>query len=245
MEPGYIHSIESFGTVDGPGIRYVIFFQGCPMRCLYCHNPDSWEMGAGEKMTVFEVLCGFQKNAEFYKTGGITASGGEPLMQLSFLTELFHEAKQRGISTCLDTSGIAFTQAKIEEYKKLCGVTDYVLLDIKYAENEMHKKITGMGNENIWSFLEFLDSEKVPVRIRHVLVPGLTLTKEGLSLLGKRLLEFHNIKEIELLPYHTMGEGKYNSLGIPYPLSHVVPPSGQEKKEAEDILKQALRKGFL
>ena len=149
---GHIHSTESFGTVDGPGVRFVIFFQGCPMRCKYCHNPDTWAFSGGSEMTADELLEGYERNKDFYKGGGITATGGEPLMQLPFLTELFEKAKKRGIHTCLDTSGIAYSEKKQKEYEALFAVTDLVLLDIKHSMPEGHVLLTSQSQEPVLAF---------------------------------------------------------------------------------------------
>ncbi|MBP5606127.1 MAG: radical SAM protein, partial [Ruminiclostridium sp.] len=146
---GFIHSTESFGTVDGPGVCFVIFLQGCPMRCLYCHNPDTWELGAGTEMTCGQLLDMFEKNRVFYKNGGITCTGGEPMLQSEFVTELFGEAHARGINTCLDTSGICFTPEDTSSADALLSVTDLVMLDIKHIDDDIHRKLTGRSNRNI------------------------------------------------------------------------------------------------
>ena len=166
---GRIHSIESFGTVDGPGIRLVVFFRGCPMRCLYCHNPDTWEKSGGTEMTAEEILDEYEKGREFYKNGGITATGGEPLMQLDFLTELFTKAKEKGIHTCLDTSGITFTRENKEKFDALTDVCDLVMLDIKHIDDAEHKKLTSMSNNNVKEYMDYLAEKNKPVWIRHVI----------------------------------------------------------------------------
>lgn len=155
---GFIHSTESFGTVDGPGIRFVIFFQGCPMRCLYCHNPDTWKIGTGTKRTVESLLAEYDSVKEFMKNGGITCTGGEPLVQIDFVTELFEKAKEKGIHTCLDSSGITFTPDSTEKFERLCKCTDLVMLDIKHIDREEHKKLTGHYNDNILAFAKFCRS---------------------------------------------------------------------------------------
>lgn len=238
---GKIHSIESFGTVDGPGIRYVVFFQGCPMRCLYCHNPDTWNMEGGREVSVDEILAGYEKNKNFYHNGGITATGGEPLMQLSFLTQLFERCRERNIHTCLDTSGITYTEEKREEYVRLLKSVDLVLLDIKHEEEEAHKQLTARSGKHVWKFLSLLDEMNIPVRIRHVIVPGYTMKKKALYRLGKRLREYGNIKELEVLPYHQLGVAKYEQLSIDYPLKEVREPSKEETKLSRNII----LKGFL
>ena len=172
---GYIHSLESFGTVDGPGVRFVVFFEGCPMRCQYCHNPDTWVLTDGKQMEADEIIDRFLRNASFYRTGGITATGGEPMLQIDFLTELFAKAKVHGIHTCLDTSGIMFpgfpedgeatSDITLEKIDRLLDVTDLVMLDIKHIRDEDHRKLTGHSNKNILAFARYLDQRKKPVWI--------------------------------------------------------------------------------
>lgn len=229
---GYIHSTESFGTVDGPGIRFVIFFQGCPMRCKFCHNPDTWQPNQGNLMTVEELLEAYRHNEKFYRKGGITATGGEPLMQLPFLTELFTQAKEAGIHTCLDTSGIVYRKSRKDEFKKLFQVTDLVLLDIKHGIPEGHKELTGQEQEPVLEFARALEEAGVPMVIRHVVVPGITDGKEELEALGHLISGFRNLKGLEILPYHTMGTKKYEQLGIEYPLKGV---EAMDKKETGKI----------
>lgn len=159
---GYIHSTESFGTVDGPGIRFVIFLQGCPMRCQYCHNPDTWAVNQGQKRSVESLLDEYDSYKEFMTNGGITCTGGEPLLQMDFVIELFEKAKQRGIHTCLDTSGVTFDADNsqiLEQFKRLMKSTDLVMLDIKHIDPEEHKKLTGHSNKNILAFARFLRDE--------------------------------------------------------------------------------------
>ena len=194
---GRIHSIESFGTVDGPGVRFVVFFQGCPLRCLYCHNPDSWNMAEGMEMTADEILARFERNRNFYRTGGITATGGEPMMQMEFLIELFGKAKQKKIHTCLDTSGIAFPAdpdspiyAQIE---RLMEVTDLIMLDIKHIDDDDHQTLTGKSNRLILAFARYLNRIGKPVWIRHVVVPGITYDEEHLTKLGHFLGTLTNV----------------------------------------------------
>lgn len=221
MGKGRIHSLESFGTVDGPGVRFVVFFQGCPMRCLYCHNPDTWNPHGGTEMTVDEILAQYEKNRVFYRQGGITATGGEPLLQLDFLTELFTEAKARKIHTCLDTSGIVYSGENKERFETLFQQLDLVLLDIKHSDPEKHVELTSQKQDRVLAFAGALAKAKIPTIIRHVVVPGITDRKEELEGLGKLMAAYPNIKGLELLPYHTMGEQKYKNLGIPYPLEGV------------------------
>lgn len=217
-EIGYLHSIETFGTVDGPGIRLVLFFQGCPMRCLYCHNPDTWTPRKGQTATVDEILELFEKNKKYYQNGGITATGGEPLLQLSFLTELFEKAKEKGIHTCLDTSGILFSQKQEAAYVRLLNSTDLVLLDLKHSDPLGHKTLTGHTQDAVLDFLSFTEKRKTPVIIRHVIVSGMTDSQEELDGIGRIIAAHSNIKGLEVLPYHNMGEQKYEELGLDYPL---------------------------
>ncbi len=233
MTVGRIHSVESFGTVDGPGIRYVLFLQGCPMRCLYCHNPDTWNATAGQLMTVDEVLEQYRKNAAFYQKGGITVTGGEPLLQLEFLTELFRRAKQEGIHTCLDTSGICYRPNDPKQralLEILLQNTDLVLLDIKHIDGDMHKKLTGHSNEAVLQFARLLAQKSIPVWIRHVVLSGYTDDPESLHRLGGFLATLSNVKALDVLPYHTLGVRKYEELGIPYPLKDL-PPLSQNRAE--------------
>jgi len=218
---GRIHSLESFGTVDGPGVRYVVFFQGCPMRCLYCHNPDTWTLTGGTEYDSDYILEQYERNKGFYKGGGITATGGEPMMQIDFLTELFTKAKERGIHTCLDTSGIVFKPSNkeiVEKTRKLLAVTDLVMLDIKHIDPEIHKKVASQPNDGILAFAEFTSELGVDLWIRHVVVPNLTDDKEYLFKLGYFIGGLKNLKALDALPYHTMGKVKYEKLGIEYPL---------------------------
>lgn len=218
---GRIHSTESFGTVDGPGIRYVLFMQGCPMRCLYCHNPDTWSMEAGTLVDHGEIIREFNKNKAFYENGGITVTGGEPLLQTEFLTELFRDAKKEGIHTCIDTSGITFdggNEAYLAKLDELLSYTDLVMLDIKHIDSEAHKRLTGRGNERVLAFAKHLEKKNVPVWIRHIIVEGITDNKDDLVALGRFIGALKNLKALDVLPYHTMGVHKYKELGIEYPL---------------------------
>ena len=246
---GHVHSVESFGTVDGPGVRLVVFLQGCPMRCQYCHNPDTWQPGLGTEMTTDEILAQYKRNAPFYKRGGITVTGGEPLLQMDFVTELFKKAKKAGIHTCVDTSGITFRpdDAVVKaRFDALRAVTDLFLLDIKQVEPESHEALTGHRNDNILAFARYLAENRHPVWIRHVVVPGITDKEEGWQALGHLLAELPNVQALEVLPYHTMGVAKYEKLGIPYPLKGVPALDKQTAVHARKVIlatrQQALRK---
>lgn len=237
---GKIHSIETFGTVDGPGVRFVVFFQGCPMRCQYCHNPDTWELADGQERSAAELLEQMTRNLAFYRTGGITATGGEPMLQMEFLTELFTLAKAQGIHTCLDTSGIMYEEARQKEIDELLAVTDLVMLDIKHIDNTAHKILTGHENQNILEFARYLDAMQKPVWIRHVVVPGITFEKEELAGLGKFLKTLSNVEKLEVLPYHAMGKVKYDNLGMDYVLKDTPQLTKEEAKEAERMIREQL-----
>ncbi len=241
---GMIHSIETFGTVDGPGVRYVVFVKGCPMRCQYCHNPDTWEMAGGTKMSTDEILEDYEKYKPFLKGGGLTVTGGEPLVQIDFLTELFEKAKEKGIHTCLDTSGIMFRRNDSEIYEKyvrLMKSTDLIMLDIKHIDPEEHIKLTAQPSENIFDFLKFLDEQEKEIWIRHVLVPEITLVPEYLERLGRFIAQFKHIKALDVLPYHDMGKEKYKKLGIDYVLKDVAPVEKEQAIEARNIILAAMK----
>lgn len=228
---GRIHSLESFGTVDGPGTRFVVFVQGCPMRCAYCHNPDTWSMTGGTVMEVSEILEQYERNKSFYTKGGITVTGGEPLMQPDFLIELFTECKKRNIHTCLDSSGIAFkpdNKAFLEKMDQLVPLIDLVMLDIKHIDPEKHKELTDQPNDGILAFAEYLSDKHVDIWIRHVVVPGITDDPKYLYELGYFIGGLTNLKALDVLPYHTMGKVKYDKLGMEYKLKDV-PAMTQEK----------------
>jgi len=261
---GFIHSIETCGTVDGPGIRFVLFMQGCPMRCQYCHNPDTWAIypqptesfereraefqneelsfrnsGKGiKKMTTSQILKQYDGVKEFCK-GGITVTGGEPLLQLDFVIELFKTAKEKGIHTCLDTSGIMFDTT--HKYDELIKYTDLVLLDIKHINEYEHKKLTGHSNKNILEFAKYLSDNKIPVWIRHVVVPEITFNEKYLRELGHFIKTLKNVEALDVLPYHDMAVKKYESLGIDYPLKNIKPLTKEETLKARDIILEELK----
>ena len=245
MVKGHIHSIETCGTVDGPGLRYVIFLQGCPMRCKYCHNPDTWEPGKGDEMTVDEVLRSFYNNTAFYRKGGVTVTGGEPMMQMDFLIELFTKLRKDGVHTCLDSSGIMFRPNNpefMEKMEKLAEVTSLVMLDIKHIDDEKHKDLTAHSNENILAFARYLDEKNIPIWIRHVIVPGITLYRDYLERLGEFMGTLSNIKALDVLPYHSMGKVKYENLKIEYPLKDTREATKDEAVAARNIILAAYKK---
>ena len=237
---GYIHSIETFGTVDGPGVRFVVFLKGCPMRCIYCHNPDTWSMDNATLMTSEEILTKYAKNASFYKNGGITVTGGEPLLQLDFVIDLFKKAKENNIHTCLDTSGITFNEKDLSKYEQLIKVTDLVMLDIKHINNTKHKEITGKENDNILKFAKFLDQNNINMYIRHVIVENYTTDEKDLFELGRFIGSLKNVKALDVLPFHNLGKVKYEKLGVPYKLKDMEDLS----KEKAQIAKKHILNGI-
>ena len=231
-----IHSLESFGTVDGPGIRFVVFAQGCPMRCRYCHNPDTWDPNGGIEMSAEQIAEEALKYKRYFgEQGGVTVSGGEPLLQLTELTELFRILKDKNVHTCVDTSGICFREDD-PRYDDLLAVTDLVLLDIKHIEDEAHRRLTGQSNRAPLAFARYLNRLNKPVWIRHVLVPGITDEDGQLIKLKEFLDQLGNVEKTEVLPYHTMGKIEYQTLGIPYPLEGVQPPEKERIENARKIL---------
>ena len=236
---GRIHSVESFGSADGPGVRYIVFLKGCNMRCQYCHNPDTWAKDGGELMTPEEVL----KKALRYKTywkekGGITVSGGESLLQIDFVTELFRLAKEKGVNTCLDTSGNPFSLEEPfkSKFDELMKYTDLFMLDIKHIDDAAHRKLTGQTNQNILEMAAYLSDHGKAMWIRHVLVPGITTEEDELYRLRSFLDTLKTVERVEVLPYHTLGVFKWKELGIPYQLEGVDPPTKEQIDRAKEIL---------
>jgi len=244
MIKGRIHSTESFGTVDGPGVRFVVFFQGCPMRCKYCHNPDTWDFSGGRETTAEELLKEYDSYKEFLKSGGITATGGEPLAQPEFLEELFRMAKEKGIHTCLDTSAGCFDPRSPERTDRVLRYTDLVMLDIKHIDDGPHKELTGHTNSNILAFAEHLRDLGIPVWIRHVVVPGITDDPGELFRLGQFLSGLKNLKALDVLPYHDMAKPKYQELGLDYPLGDTPPLTKEQAMEARDIIIKGIKDGL-
>lgn len=236
---GYIHSTESFGAADGPGIRFIIFLKGCNLRCKYCHNPDTWCSDACQETTADELL----KKAERYKSywkkdGGITVSGGEPLLQLDFVTELFQRAKEKGINTCIDTAGEPFCENDewLSKFSLLMKYTDLVMLDIKHINNEKHIKLTGKSNENILKMAKWLSDNGKKMWIRHVLVPTITDDEQDLKDLREFIDTLKTVEKTEILPYHTLGKFKWENLGLNYPLENVPTPTPEQIDKAKKIL---------
>lgn len=241
---GYIHSTESFGSVDGPGVRFVIFVSGCPMRCQFCHNPDTWDMQAGEKKSADELLRQALRYRSYWKDGGgITVSGGEPLLQIDFLTDLFRKAKEQGIHTTIDTSGAPFTREEpfFGKFNELMKYTDLLLVDIKHIDEEQHQILTGHTNKNILDMAEYLSEIGKPVWIRHVLVPERNDYDEYLEGLNRFIKTLNNVEKVEILPYHTLGEYKWKELGYDYPLAGIEPPTKERVENANRILGTAAK----
>ena len=242
MTKGYIHSLESFGSVDGPGVRYVIFLSGCAMRCQFCHNPDTWNMQAGTPSTADELLEKALRYRSYWGSkGGITVSGGEPLLQIDFLLELFTKAKEKGVHTTLDTCGNPFTREEpfFSKFEKLMEVTDLVMLDIKHMDEEQHVLLTGQKNDNILDMAKYLSDTGKSMWIRHVLVPERSDRDDYLWKLHDFIEKLDHVERVEVLPYHTLGVYKWKELGIPYGLEGIEPPTQERIQNANEILKTA------
>lgn len=236
---GRIHSVESFGSADGPGVRYIVFLKGCNMRCQYCHNPDTWAKDGGELMTPEEVLKKALRYKKYWKEkGGITVSGGEALLQIDFVTELFRLAKEKGVNTCLDTSGNPFSLEEPfkSKFDELMKYTDLFMLDIKHMDDAAHRKLTGQTNQNILEMAAYLSDHGKAMWIRHVLVPGITTDEDELHRLRSFLDTLKTVERVEVLPYHTLGVFKWKELGIPYQLEGVDPPTKEQIDRAKEIL---------
>ena len=244
---GSINAVESFGSVDGPGLRYVFFLQGCPLRCKYCHNPETWTRTGGMAMTAEEALAKAMRYKSYWKNGGgITVSGGEPLLQADFVTALFSLAKEQGVSTCIDTSGAVFSREEpmFSRLASLLAVTDTVLLDIKHIDRTKHRDLTGQGNTRILDFAKYLAEIQKPTWIRHVLVPGVNDDVASLEGLADFVAKLGNIQRFEVLPYHRMAIYKYEKLGIQYPLPDVPEPAKEDVARAEEILGTSKYQGY-
>ncbi|MCL1630721.1 pyruvate formate-lyase-activating protein [Sporolactobacillus sp. CPB3-1] len=246
MVLGNIHSVESFGTVDGPGIRFVVFTQGCPLRCKFCHNVDTRAIGTGKSISVEEIIHELKEYLPFIQAsgGGITVSGGEALLQIPFLTELFKACKAIGVHTALDTSGCCYVDAPFfhKKFDELAKYTDLVLLDIKEIDSERHKWLTGQPNKHILAFARLLSAKHIPTWIRHVLVPTITDSEEDLSALGSFINSLSNVERVEILPYHTMGVYKWKALGLDYPLEGIEPPTDDEVARAAMLIQREIRR---
>ncbi len=242
---GHIHSTESFGAADGPGVRFIVFMQGCHMRCRYCHNPDTWKMDGGDEVTADEILKRALRFKPYWgKDGGITISGGEPLLQIDFVIELFKKAKDLGINTCIDTAGNPFTKEEpfFSKFEELMKYTDLLLLDLKEINPTRHKDLTGFDNSNIIEMAKYLSEINKPVWIRHVLVPEHSDFDEDLDALGDFIDTLSNVYRVEILPYHTLGKFKWENLGIPYTLESISPPSAERIENAKQRIHAGIRK---
>lgn len=231
---GRIHSVETMGTVDGPGIRYVVFMQGCPLRCKYCHNRDTWNMSQGRIISVYELMEDILKYKDFmkYSGGGVTLTGGEPTLQWRFIAELFRRCKEEDIHTALDTSGFV----DINKADAFLSYTDLVLLDIKEMDPLKHKNLTGVANDKILAFAYHLDKLHITTWVRYVLVPGYTDAAEDIHALGRFVSQLSNVELVEVLPYHTMGAYKWEQLCLDYPLEGVPIPSDEQIETVKRIL---------
>ncbi len=236
---GFIHSIESFSTVDGPGIRYVVFMQGCTLRCKFCHNPDSWDMCLGMNKSSDTVVSDILRYKHYLKDGGVTLSGGEPLLQIEFATEIFAKLKSHGIHTCIDTSGAIFDKSDVQlvaKLDKLMAVTDMLLLDLKHIDSAQHHALTGSTNENIVDFYHYLHSLKKRVWVRYVLIPTINDSDDTLQKSRDFVRKFDNIERVDILPFHKMGAEKYKKLSIVFPFENIDLPTDEQIKKAEKYL---------
>lgn len=235
---GRVHSLESFGLVDGPGVRYVVFMQGCAMRCKYCHNPETWA-GGGANWTAKALFDKVYRYKRYWgDNGGITVSGGEPLLQMDFVTEFFTLAKAKSVHTTLDTSGQPFSENEdwLNRFKSLMDVTDLVMLDFKDYKDDKHRELTGFTNENIFKMAQWLSDNGKDMWIRHVLVPGLTDDEDDLKVMGELIASYKTVKRVEVLPYHALGMYKWEKLGLEYPLPDAKAPTPDEVAKAEELL---------
>ncbi len=229
---GRISSLQSLGTLDGPGIRYVVFMQGCPLRCACCHNPETHAIDGGEEFTADEIVEKVVNYKEYFgKTGGITLSGGEPLLQAEFATEIFKKAKEKGINTCLDTSGCILN----DSVKELLKFTDYCMLDIKYATDELYKKYVGCSIDAPLEFLKYLSEQNIPTRIRQVIVPTINDTKSDIDTLYE-IIKDYKIDKVELLPFKKICETKYENMGIEFPFAGIPSADINATKTLQDII---------
>ena len=229
-----VHSIESFGTVDGPGIRFVLFLQGCHLQCKYCHNRDTWDMNGGEYKSLDDIFEKIMKYKNYiYPNGGVTVTGGEPLLQVKFLIELFEKLKKENIHTCVDTSGMV---ALTDNIKKLLSLTDLVLLDIKHIDSEKCKNLVGFNNERELTFARYLSDNNIHMWIRQVLVPGYTDDEQDLLKLKDFISSLNTVDKVEILPYHDMGRYKWEKLGLKYELDGVRVANDDDVKRAKKIL---------
>lgn len=235
---GHIHSLETFGLVDGPGVRFVVFLKGCRMRCRFCHNPDTWS-GEGKLWTAEDLYRHVRRYKPYWKNnGGVTVSGGEPLLQMEFVTEFFRLCKEEGFHTTLDTAGEPFSEEAdyLTRFDALMSVTDLVMLDLKMMDEEGHRDLTGVGNSNILRMAQYLADHGKAMWIRHVLVPGLTDDEEDLKRMDAFIRTLPTVERVEVLPYHTLGTVKWKELGLAYSLEGVLPPTQEQLQRAGELL---------
>lgn len=238
---GTVHSLETFGSVDGPGVRFVVFLQGCALRCKFCHNPETWSCDGGTRWTVSDLFQKVYRYRNYWgKKGGITVSGGEPLRQMEFVTEFFELARSKGVHTALDTAGQPFRPDDPEylaSFDRLMRSTSLVILDLKEMDPERHRQLTGKDNANILDMARRISDLGVPLWIRHVLVPGVTDDEDGLRQMSDFISSLKTVQRVEVLPYHTLGLFKWKKLGINYPLPDAVPPTAEQVRRAEELLR--------
>ena len=245
---GRISATESFGSVDGPGIRFIVFVQGCRYRCRYCHNPETWEQEGGYEATPEEIFRMAWRYRPYWKqTGGITVSGGEPLLQLAFVTELFRMAKAKGVNTAIDTAGEPFTfdEPFFSAFEELLPLTDLFLLDLKHIDDDVHRALTGVSNASAFALAQFLAERGKRMWIRHVLVPGWTAGEDDLRRLSDFIASLKTVDRVEVLPYHAMALHKYEELRLPYRLGDTPAPTAEEIARAEEILRVGEYTGYL
>ena len=245
---GRISTTESFGSVDGPGIRFIVFVQGCCYRCQYCHNPETWERAGGYEATPEEMFREALRYRPYWKErGGITVSGGEPLLQLEFVTELFRLAKEKGVNTVIDTAGEPFTYDEpfFSAFEELLPLTDLFLLDLKQIDDDVHRALTGTSNESALALARFLSERGKRMWVRHVLVPGWTTGEEDLRRLSEFIAGLKTVDRVEVLPYHAMARYKYEELHLPYRLGDTPAPTAEEIASAEEILRVGEYRGYL
>lgn len=235
---GRVHSVETCGTVDGPGIRFIIFLQGCLMRCKYCHNRDTWDTDGGKEMSVDELMADLVQYRHYMNAsgGGVTVSGGEAMLQPEFVKAIFTACKMEGIHTCLDTNG--FVRRIDDTVKDVLDVADLVLLDIKQMDNDKHIDLTHVSNKYTLEFAQYLAERNQPVYLRYVVVPGYTDSEEDAHQLGEFIAPMKNIEKIEMLPYHELGKHKWTAMGLIYPLDGVNPPARETMENIKNILLQ-------
>ncbi len=230
---GRIHSLQSLGTVDGPGVRFVVFVQGCPLRCKFCHNPDTWDFNAGEEISAEEIVKKVLRYREYFKdSGGITVSGGEPLMQADFVREIFSLCKKEGINTCLDTSGCVIN----ENVLTLLGVTDRVLLDWKFSADKEYLENVGCSKNTVEDFLEILEQKAIPTTLRQVIIPTVNDNFDRLQELKSTKEKYSCVDKIELLPFKKICQTKYDQMGIEFPFASVPCPTNDEMKKFNDFI---------